>query len=114
MKEAYIKNVIESTSNWCKSHSNDGNWQQFARNVLYKHHSELKEYIDKYLPDNRAVFDEVQKIVEWAFSLRTPKGNKKQRRKVLEIINKSCIRKHLTELDGFQEALDFALTFHVK
>ena len=114
LKEIYVKSVIESTSNWCKLHSKDGNWQQFARNVLYKYHRELKEYIDAYLPDNRSVFDEVQKIVDWAFSLRTPKGNKKQRWKVMEIISKACNKKRLTEMDGFNEAMELAMAFHVK
>lgn len=114
-KISYVNHTINSTVAWCLTKSpNQDEGRKFARNCLLKHHPEMKEYIDKALPDERDVVAAVERTLRWAVNLRTrptviygrvckggrPYGKTETVRKAWNVLD----RKGYTKLDGFKEA----------
>lgn len=111
----YINTTINSTIAWCQTKQpNEAEARKFARNVLLKNHPEMRESIDRVLPDMRDVGAAVDRTIQWAMSLRTRPmviygkrcsgGKPYSKSKIKNIAMKTLCRKGYDKLDGFTEA----------
>ena len=118
-KKVYIDKVFSDSIAYWKNKAPD-NWQTCARASMLKWHRELREFIDEKLPDNRNVFEEVEKTLSWALSLRTRPtviygrkckgGNLYPEINRVRIARRSLHKKGIDKLEEFDKAWDVALT----
>jgi hypothetical protein len=73
-KLEYVTHIINNTVEWCRSqkpNASDEEIKQFARNVLRKHHREMMDDINRVLPDQSNLHDEITRTLKWASTLTT-------------------------------------------
>lgn len=118
--DKYVNSIIESTKSWCKSvkpQADEAEILSFTRNVIRKHHPELRSFLDNILPspvDSRDITTEISKTVAWALTLRTRPcwmygrhcagGKPYSPAKYIDIIRKACTKRGLTLRPEFEAA----------
>lgn len=120
-KEEYVTCTIDSTVQWCRStkpNLSQEELEKFARNVLLKHHADMKPVIDEVLPDKRDVGAEVQKTLNWAMTLKTQPcwiygrwcagGKPLPDDRKVHAAWKALHNKGIDKLDGFEDAWTMA------
>lgn len=102
----YADYTIHSTIEWCRGKqpsANELEVSRFARNVLLKHHPEIRAEIDIVLPDTRDLKTEISSTIQWAKKLTDKRGNPVTSDMCMQICRKALTKRGLTSFAGFEE-----------
>lgn len=103
----YADSIIQSTIDWCHSQKPDGEEREvarFARNVLLKHHPEIRAEIDAMLPDSRDLKSEIDSTIAWSKTLTDRRGQPLENGARMDVCRKALAKRGLTSFAGFEEA----------
>lgn len=102
----YVQHLINDTLSWCKTKvATEAEAIKFARACLIKHHRDMIDEIDRLLPDQRDVVEEIEKALDYAIRWRNFKtGKPATPKKTVQLAIDRIIRNGVHKLEGFADA----------